>query len=459
MENEKKNERTNIYEYLMDFMEEHLEKRKADTFVCPCCASGTHKNKTAALHVWPRPGIDAEGNKIYPKGFSCFAGGCELDKDRMKNRTIVEMAAYIYMNNVNGARKELDEWAEKNGVSKDTIDAGFANWVDNKRNFMDKEYGLYNILRRHLSDKYMTKLRDKEYVSKAKTVVGGIVKKERRVENLEIQRQFDFTQYCKTMQMCLQDTKYFLMRGISEKTAKKMGLGYDPAWLHPYLVEATCREKKCEEKQARAVLKKQKKETPRIIIPYRTDDGRIHAYEARSTRLAEFEAKSAEPKEKVGKEMPIYNYSDVMKNKPDTLFVVEGPFDAMSLIEIGVENVVAIGTTNNRKLVDKLALEEKVPLVIIALDDDRVGRNATESMVKLLEEDKIPYYLPRFYEEGNTKNFYGGYDDANEFLVADKEKFKKNVTAALKLANDKLNKCEIAVDDNTKVKKNTKGRK
>ena len=80
-------------------------------------------------------------------------------------------------------------------------------------------------------------------------------------------------------------------------------------------------------------------------------------------------------------------------------------------------------------------------------------------MVKLLEEDKIPYYLPRFYEEGNTKNFYGGYDDANEFLVADKEKFKKNVTAALKLANDKLNKCEIAVVDNTKVKKNTKGRK
>ena len=74
---------------------------------------------------------------------------------------------------------------------------------------------------------------------------------------------------------------------------------------------------------------------------------------------------------------------DVLKSSQQHVVVVEGEFDALSIIEAG-NDAIALGSTSN---VDKLIgwLKEKnirphLPLVL-NLDADEAGQNATDKLV------------------------------------------------------------------------------
>ena len=113
---------------------------------------------------------------------------------------------------------------------------------------------------------------------------------------------------------------------------------------------------------------------------------------------------------------------DAIKNG-DVLIVVEGEIDAMSVIT-ACRNALALGSVNNyRQLVPALLSAaggdiSKVPLVVLALDNDAAGKNYRNKLAKELENIKCQYKIV---------NLYGDYKDANDALVHDKESLVKNI--------------------------------
>lgn len=456
-------EKQNVYQHLDDFVEEYLERADHGGYICPCCDSGHHENRTGALHIYT--GVNRGGD--HPTGFSCFSAGCELGS--IPNRTIIEMAAYVFKENYHGAREDLDNWAKAKGISIEELDRGFEVWESTGMRYMPKQTNLYGHIRKFLADKYLTHEIDKDYRSKGERNADSSrvnfkesnLYKGMPIEALDIQRSSNYTRYIKKRQYYLEDTKYYLLRGISKETAEKLGWGYDSKWIHPHKIEAEMKERGCTEAQARTLIEKHGLATPRLIIPHITNDGVVHAYQARSTRLQEFESENAVAKEKIGKQMPFYNYDATMKKQPDVVFVVEGPIDAASFVEIGLDAICTNGTQNVEKFAKKLAIEKKKPMIVIAMDNDRAGLSGGNKLASTLAEFGIPYYYPRMVEplytkeaKGNEKNMYHGEKDANDYLTADREGFKKSMKAIYKRAKDKLKRQEIKIDEKQKEKTN-----
>ena len=159
----------------------------------------------------------------------------------------------------------------------------------------------------------------------------------------------------------LHETDYFTKRGISYEIAKKYNYGYIEKWIQP---------QKRGEKNIFL--------SPRVIIPTSNE-----SYVARSiddNKVSKMEAGIAS----------IFNIDvlkfDVLKSFQQHVVLVEGEFDALSIIEAG-NDVISLGSASN---VDKLIawLREKnirlhLPLVL-NLDADEAGQNATDKFAAVL---------------------------------------------------------------------------
>ena len=185
----------------------------------------------------------------------------------------------------------------------------------------------------------------------------------------------------------LRDTDYFTKRGISYETAEKYNCGYIAEWIHP--------------------TKRGDKNiypSPRVIIPTSRE-----SYVARSTDNNKI------PKMKAGTGN-IFNI-DVLKTSRQHVVVVEGEFDALSIIEAG-NDAIALGSTSNvDKLIDWLReknIRPHLPLVL-NLDADEAGQKARDKLADALCDMRI-----RFYE---VNLIVEGYKDQNESLVNFRDEF------------------------------------
>ena len=189
----------------------------------------------------------------------------------------------------------------------------------------------------------------------------------------------------------LRETDYFIKRGISYETAEKYSCGYIAKWIHPT--------KRGEKKIY---------PSPRVIIPTSTE-----SYVARSTD----DNKVPKMKAGVGN---IFNI-DVLKTSRQNVVVVEGEFDALSIIEAG-NDAIALGSTSNvDKLVDWLReknIRPHLPLVL-NLDADEAGQKATDKLIAALRDMRIRFYKINLIVEGCK--------DQNESLVKFHDTFFKMV--------------------------------
>lgn len=99
------------------------------------------------------------------------------------------------------------------------------------------------------------------------------------------------------------------------------------------------------------------------------------------------------------------------------LFVVEGEIDALSLLEAGGLDVLALSSKGNKHFEEA---DIKRP-VILALDNDTSGREASEKIRAALDAREI---------ETHVINLYGKHKDANEALLNDLEGLMANIRAA-----------------------------
>lgn len=166
---------------------------------------------------------------------------------------------------------------------------------------------------------------------------------------------------------------YLEERHITERTADYFGLGYNV------------------EKRA-------------ITIP--TGDGK-HYYKERPISGKVYYAHGGQV---------LFNSAELYSGEP--VYIVEGEFDAMSIHQAGGRATALGSTANVNRLLEAVDKRRPTPKLIIALDNDDGGREATEKLVEALSARNVAYML------ADVERLYDGTKDANEALIADLDTFK-----------------------------------
>lgn len=193
----------------------------------------------------------------------------------------------------------------------------------------------------------------------------------------------------------LNQTDYLQKRGITQTTAEIFNLGYSPL-------------------------------TNSIIIPY----GQDGYYVQRALNPLEKHDRYRFP---IG-EVRAYNAEALRECK--TVFIVEGQFDALSIMQESGVGAVAISTSQTRlitKTLQKFKEQDPTinPTIILSMDNDRAGQKANRALQRDLEAKGFTCYV-------NPVN--GDYKDANEFLVKDREGFRQKLQHVINQPDNWLDK-------------------
>ncbi len=183
------------------------------------------------------------------------------------------------------------------------------------------------------------------------------------------------------LEHCIKDidkTDFFQKRGLTKDTIDKFCLGYDT-------------NKRC------------------VVIPY---SSKLEYYQTRSIDSKEFRKP---PSEEAGAE-PLYAEENLRTKKNELVFIVESPMCAMSIMQETKEKAVAIcGATNHKKLIDAIKRIKPDGILVLSLDNDEAGKNATDKILEELRKNKLV--------KATSGNVASWYKDPNECLVKNKKEF------------------------------------
>lgn len=216
----------------------------------------------------------------------------------------------------------------------------------------------------------------------------------------------DFTEYYKACLARLNDptaAAYLKQRGISTETARRYWLGFDPEAdpaTAPGAMGAAPR----------------LHTAPRIIIPCSSS-----FYVGRRT-----DGKEEHRIYNGGRPIKPFNLSVLYDGTPE-VFVTEGAFDALSIIEAG-GTAIAINSTNNAgAFINLMKTRPTEAALILCLDSDPPGRTATATIRDGLKGTGLTVI-----DAGAAIN--GSHKDPNEAFTADREGFIRAVQEAQSIA-------------------------
>lgn len=202
----------------------------------------------------------------------------------------------------------------------------------------------------------------------------------------------DYTAYYQECRQRLNDpaaAAYLQSRGISPETAAAYWLGFDPQ-ADPAQSNHPC---------------------PRLIIP----TSRAHYIGRRIDGVKDFA--KLNPK---GSTPAIFNARVLYAQDVQEVFVTEGAFDALSVIEAGAAAIALNSAANADALIKQLEQRRTAATLILCLDNDERGQKATATLNAGLQRLNISHI---------TANICAGYKDPNEALKADRMAFFDAVKA------------------------------
>jgi replicative DNA helicase len=212
----------------------------------------------------------------------------------------------------------------------------------------------------------------------------------------ELTEAQDFTAYYKECRDRLKKSpeaiSYLQGRGITLDTALQYWIGFDPA----------------------ADPARSNHPTPRLIIP----TCKTH-YVARSIDPAT-PSKWAKMNNKGGSPA-IFNAKILQDSSTEAIFVTEGFFDALSIIEVGAAAIALNSTSNAGKLLELLREKRTGATLILCLDSDDAGRKCAKTLREGLQRLNISYVCA---------DICGGHKDPNEHLQSSREGFTAAVQEA-----------------------------
>lgn len=158
-----------------------------------------------------------------------------------------------------------------------------------------------------------------------------------------------------------------------------------------------------------------KEDTKRLYIPV-FEDRQITSFVGR--RISDDESKPRYQNSRGG--IGLFNI-DLIKSKPETnkqIYITEGIFDALSIMQYG-KNAIAINSTSNKTKLIK-AIKDNIEtakeyIYFICTDNDKSGQDFRKAIKEGLKDSEIilkDIYIP------------DKYNDVNEFIQADERYFK-----------------------------------
>ncbi|MFD3157572.1 DNA primase [Haloimpatiens sp. FM7330] len=187
--------------------------------------------------------------------------------------------------------------------------------------------------------------------------------------------------------------KYFIDRGITEKTMKKFGLGYSLNSWHELIYYLKNKGYTELDMIEAGLILKSKNNTHydrfrnRVMFPVFDYRGRVIGFGGRVLDDSKPKYLNSPETEVFKKGINLYGLNFALKNHiSDTIVIVEGYMDCISLHQRGITNVVAsLGTAltiNQAKL-----LKRYVKKVIISYDADIAGQAATLRGLQILKKE------------------------------------------------------------------------
>lgn len=364
-----------------------LEKSKYGNYCCPFCGSGTGPNGTGALKY------NEKANNVF-----CFS--CQQAGDHA--RDVFDIYQKINDVDYNAALKDLAEYA---GITIDTENYSFP---ESPAEAFKENIQQNNTQKRQngpQSDE--TPASDKSFNEEDKN---RHREPQSPTEALN-ETQPDYTNYYYQCAARLDDPQavaYLKARGITRETAARCHIGYDP---------------RADLASCPGGIGIMKHPCPRIIIP--TSDSQ---YVGRSIDPAT-PKQYAKMNSKDG-EVGIFNKRALFAPDVQEVFVTEGAFDALSIMEAGAAAIALNSTNNADKLIKLLEARPITATLILCCDNDDAGKKANETLRDGLQRLNVSHITA-------TAEICGEHKDANEALQADRSKFEESIKAAKRKAAKK----------------------
>lgn len=350
-----------------DFLNQARQKANGQpTYICPVCGNGSGKDGDGIA-------LDTSSKSEFPhwKCFSCGLYADVLDLWRA-DRSITDYAeafrtAYEYYGITIDRTSAIDDFASEIDIQARTSHVQTFQKENHETIPMNQDEAKNSI----------------------RSDLNGIAEKDMFEQSVKAESEPDYTDFFLQANQNLMKTDYH--RGISLDTLNRFKVGYVEHWQSPKALS--------EGKNPPA--------SPRLIIPTSK-----HSYIARDTRDNLTDGQKKFSKMKAGN-VNIFNIS-ALWNADKPVFIVEGEIDAMSICDVGGE-AVGIGSTSMiGKLIETLRNAQQRPAqpLIIALDNDKAGQEATAKLSEELDKLDISFFVYNIAEP---------YKDANEALNADRD--------------------------------------
>ena len=344
-------DREQAKDYVKGYLPEYLESHGYSTRRPFCCLNPAHPDNN------PSMSYDRKRNKVH-----CFACGADYD--------LLDLV-------------------------------GFEYGLTDQREIFDKAYSLYGVDVQSRS----SAAADFKPVVQNQSKSGQYTHTHMDIHTTPAEESKDYLEYFKACQSNLQQTSYYRQRGISEETATRFMLGYEPSF--------TAWERDQNGNNVKTTW-------AALIIPTSRS-----SYAARNTDP------NADKRNRWRKSKGGANLFNIKALEAATkpIYIVEGELDALSIIEVGGE-AVGLGSTDNWRKLTKL-LETKRPAqpLIIALDNDEDGQKTSGELEAELERMGITFY---------RIDPYNGSKDANEALMADREAFTSAIESGERIEEEAL---------------------
>lgn len=236
----------------------------------------------------------------------------------------------------------------------------------------------------------------------------------RKKMNTEQEERPDYTKFLTACKEAVTQTEYYQTRGLNKETIEAYNLGYlTQDIINQY--KDTCK------------LGNNFKSGD-YIIPY-NQEGSYFIARHNEENTQSNGHKATKPSKNIAGDEPLFN-ADALATTDKPIFITEGAFDALSIIQSGGQ-AIALGGTGCDKLLtpldEMLKNPEYKPSFIIATDNDTAGQNTAQALANALEVRNVIYSVLEYPTDVIIK-------DPNEWLCFNKDSLKTTVIAL----NDKL---------------------
>ncbi len=204
-------------------------------------------------------------------------------------------------------------------------------------------------------------------------------------------------------------------RGLSREIIEKFEIGFAPSsFLKPRLVDSKLFDE--ETLKDYSLLNQQGFDffQNRIVFPIENLEGKVVGFSGRCLPNTKCEPKYLNsPSSKLFSKSEIfYNYKNAIADNPKEIFITEGFFDVIAFYKVNIKNVIALmGTSLTKKHCELL----NNFTVVIALDGDRAGLEATLKSALILSQNKIKTYIISGFDGKDPDEYLNNFG-ANGFL-------------------------------------------